>query len=587
MRGWKRSRQLAWVGMLMLLFVWSSGYVPVQAASEPVELKVSVGFDGIFRWDSIVPVTVTVKNISDQAAEGDVMLHMQNSNQLGGTYLQHVQLQKGESKRFTFRVQGQEIGQGFNPGRESYVQWVQGDVLGVKYPLGGQGRAGRGEHDRIVVVLGNDTDTKVILKAKPLPPKKDNTVPMELSTAAVSLEMMPTEQILDSGIDVLMVTKETAARLPVSLQKEINLWKKAGGQYLIVEPGSESAAWATVVKRANQPGVGWGDPVSGFYGLSEASSTLRSLTLPDVPLAALLFTGYIVLIGPLVFYMMKKRNAREWNWLLIPVLALSVTGAVYMYGRWQHGDQVKMQSASLVNLLGNGDASVEQATTFFVPHGGDYTLSYPGQADVFAVGERNNTSRKPEESNVIIDVQPKGKSIQFRKADFWSMHTVYARQREQAAGTITGQLEARGNQITGTVRNNTKYTLKDVRIASGKGVQEVAKLAPGETVQVKLVAAQAEENRPFLQTDAGKRLLPVHMRMAEQDATRSPEAQLLERAYNQSFNPDVVPDVYVLGWIEEPVLKPSMSVSHESTNLTLVNAKLTTVKQADVKGGMK
>lgn len=587
MRGRKRSRQLAWVGVLMLLFVWSSWYVPVQAASEPVELKVSVGFDGTFNWASIVPITVTVKNVTDQVAEGDVMLHMQNSNQLGGTYIQHVQLQKGESKRLTFRMHGQEIGQGVNPGRESYVQWVQGDVPSVKYPLEGHGISGKGEHDRIVVVLGNDTDTKAILKAKPLPQKKDNTVPMELSTAAVSLEMMPTDQILDSGIDVLMVTKETAVRLPVSFRKEIDLWTKAGGQYLVVEPGSESAAWAAVVKRANQPTFGWGDPAGNFYGLSEASSTLRSLTLPDVPLAALLFTGYIVLIGPLVFYVMKKRNAREWNWLLIPVLALGVTGAVYMYGRWQHGDQVKMQSASLVNLLGNGDASVEQATTFFVPHGGDYMLSYPEQTDVFSVGERNSTPRKPEESNVLIDVQPARKDVLFRKADFWSMHTVYARQREQAAGTITGQLEARGNQIIGTVRNNTKYTLKDVRITSGKGVQEVTKLMPGETVQVKLVAEPAAGDRPFWQTDAGKRMLPVHVRTAEQSATRSPEVQLLEMAYSPSFDPDVALDVNVLGWIEEPILKPRMSAAHESTNLTLVNAKLTTVKQADVKGGTK
>ncbi|BAU27889.1 hypothetical protein DFP93_12519 [Aneurinibacillus soli] len=587
MRGRKRSRQFTWIGVLMLLFVWSSWQVPVRAAFEPVELKVSVGFDGIFNWDSIVPITVTVKNVSDQAAEGDVVLHLQNSSQFDGTYINHVQLQKGESKRVTFRVHGQAVGQAVNQVRNSYVQWVQGDVSGVKYPIEGHGISGRGEHDRIVVVLGNDTDTKAILKAKPLPPKKDNAIPMELSTAAVPLEMMPTERILDTGIDVLMVTKETAARLPVSLQKEIDLWTKAGGQYLIVGSGSEATAWEAVVKRASQPAVGWTDPVGNFYRLSEAASKIRSLTLPDVPLAALLFTGYIVLIGPLVFYIMKKRNAREWNWLLIPVLALGVTGAVYMYGRWQHGDQVKMQSASLVNLLGNGDANVEQATTFFVPHGGDYTLSYPGQADVFAVGERNNTPRRPEEGNVIIGVQPDRKSVQFHQADFWSMHTVYAQQREAAAGTISGELEARNHQITGTIRNNTKYTLKDVRIASGKGVQEVAKLAPGEAIQVKLTAAAVGEDRPFLQTDAGKRLLPVHMRTEEQDMTRSPEVQLLEMAYNQSFNPDVAPDVYVLGWIEEPVLKPSMSAAHESTNLTLVNAKLTTVKQETMKGGIK
>lgn len=577
MRGRKRSGHLAWMWMFILLFIGSGWQTPVQAAGEPVELKVDVGFDGYYDWSSMVPISVTVTNVSGKAEEGDVILSMQNYSQFDGTYKSHVQLQKGESKKLTFRVHGQTISTGRN---DSYVRWVQDDFAGVRQPVIGQGVP---DEQRFVAVLGAENAAAAVLKAQPPLPKSG--IPRFI-VVAIQTDQLTPEMLMDSGIDTLMVTKEAEARLHEQARKEMGTWQKEGGEYIVVEPGGEAAAWAAVVKKANEPAVGHGDPFSHAYTLSEAASAMPSLTLPDVPLAALLFAGYIVIIGPLVFYVMKKRNAREWNWLVIPVLALSTTGAVYLYGSWQHGDQVKMQSASLVNLLGNGAASVEQANTFFVPHGGDYALSYPGQVDVVAMGERNGQTRKPDEYQIMVDVGPNRKEVQFRDAGFWSMHTVYARKWENDLGTINGVLEMRNNQITGTVRNNTKYTLKDVRIASGHGVQEVAKLAPGETVQVKLTATQRPLNGPFIQTEAGRRMMPAHMRTDNKDFSRSSEAKLIEMAYYPNVEPNEVPDVYVLGWVDAPALKTGMSeASYESTAMTLVKAKIATVKTATAKGG--
>src|SRR5690606_2061153 len=88
--------------------------------------------------------------------------------------------------------------------------------------------------------------------------------------------------------------------------------------------GSE-AIWAAIASRVPS-GSNWGSGPQNSYAATEAVSSLPSLTLPSILQLLAFLLVYTIVVGPLNYWVLKRRNQLERAWITIPVLVVIFSG---------------------------------------------------------------------------------------------------------------------------------------------------------------------------------------------------------------------------------------------------------------------
>ncbi|WP_027415457.1 hypothetical protein [Aneurinibacillus terranovensis] len=564
-------RKLLTFAIIALCTFFSGWGLPgafVYADTSPsITIKTTVGFNGEYKWNSLVPLSVTVTNQGASGVEGNIQLDLNGQGPFGGIYSQHLSLAKGETKTVHFTIFGQLL-----DGKQAagYVEWVDNNHTPVKQPLIATGMS---EGTTMVGILSDDATFARLLQSQP--PEKNQPFPLHLT--ALHPNDIPADSLITSQLDVLLVSVNQEAKLSPAQKLTIRNWTADGGLYLSVDGKSNSQIWDAVSKKERDPSVAnaKGRSLGQYQQLGDIAAQIPALRLPNIPNAALFFLCYILVVGPLTYYVMKKRNRREWNWLVIPLVSLIVSYGIYGYGKWKHGDSVILQNISVVDIKNGGRADVLGGTAFFAPHGGDYQLRFTGSPNVFPI--RNNPYREDTyDSLATVSTGPGQTNIQFNNTAFWSLQKSFVYRHLQDAGQFKTSLVEQNQRLTGTVQNQTAYTLHDVKIVCGQSVQSIPKLDPGSVVQVNLpIQPFQPTDQAFTRTPFARSLLPENA-AEKKEAGPSREEKLLEMLFNNGTNLEAnkLP-IYLLGWTDQqPFKNKIMNQPYTTFQLTLVKASL-------------
>lgn len=238
----------------------------------------------------------------------------------------------------------------------------------------------------------------------------------------------------------------------------------------------------------------------------DMSWTLRSIPASDLPsrggLAVLLLV-YILVLGPIVYLLLKKTDRRELGWVVIPLTAVLLFSATYLVGFKGKGRDVFTRVISIVEMEpGFKYARVNSYIGAFAPTHRDYSINLVGDrlVDVLPVDSYRDkammmgTTQLPVMATVK---QGEGTAVEFGDLTRWSTRSIQTRSSLEQPGNIEAKLHTEGNRIKGTVTNNTSQSLSDCIIYSRFGYQKLNKLKPGETTEVDFSLYMTGQNRPL------------------------------------------------------------------------------------------
>jgi len=217
-----------------------------------------------------------------------------------------------------------------------------------------------------------------------------------------------------------------------------------------------------------------------------AVGNLPALSLPPLAGLLLLLFGYVLLIGPLNYLVLRRLDRREWAWVTMPLLIVGFAVAAYAFGSALRGSSVIVNEVAIVR--GAPDASEGSAQVYlgvFSPARGTYQVAVPGGAllsspiggDVFG-GQ-----------GVSLDVvQGDPSRVRDLAVGFGSLRTIRA--ESQVAGPkIHAELTLVDGTLTGSIRNDAATTLERPAVVLGGNVKILRDLAPGDRVDVNLPVA--------------------------------------------------------------------------------------------------
>ena len=108
---------------------------------------------------------------------------------------------------------------------------------------------------------------------------------------------------------------------------------------------ASDALWRSLV-----PGRSSSGDVSGTDDsfMVQAVASLPSLALPPIGGLIILLFGYILLIGPINYLVLRRLDRRDWAWLTMPVLIVVFAVGAYAFGSALRGGEVLINEVAVV-----------------------------------------------------------------------------------------------------------------------------------------------------------------------------------------------------------------------------------------------
>ena len=215
-----------------------------------------------------------------------------------------------------------------------------------------------------------------------------------------------------------------------------------------------------------------------------AVANLPSLALPPIGALLVLLAGYIVLVGPVNYLVLRYLDRREWAWVTVPVLIAVFTVGAFGIGALLRGSDVILNEVAIVRGAPGTDAAVAQSYLgIFSPSRATYQLRVPGDA---LLASPMNGDMSGGGGTADLDVlQGDPSRVRDLAVGFGSMRTVRA-EASTTGPKVSATLELDGGHIRGTVTNTSNRTLLQPAIVLGSSVATLPDLAPGASGEVNL-----------------------------------------------------------------------------------------------------
>lgn len=229
---------------------------------------------------------------------------------------------------------------------------------------------------------------------------------------------------------------------------------------------------------------------------SYAVSNIPSLDLPSLKSLSILLGFYILLVGPLNYLLLRRLKRLQLAWVTIPLLTLIFSAGTFGIAYGLRGNDLILNKIALVETHPGGDAAVTSYMGLFSPRMESYTITI--QSDGLVSPMSYDTGVAYGTSGVgsrMIFVQGQPSQVKGLSVNQWAMQSFMAEATWPSFGEIRGDLRVQDEALTGTVRNDTQYTLKDAVLALQTRFVRLGDLAPGETREVNLGLSNLQSDR--------------------------------------------------------------------------------------------
>lgn len=220
--------------------------------------------------------------------------------------------------------------------------------------------------------------------------------------------------------------------------------------------------------------------------LRYAANSFPSVTGNSIVVIFLAVGIYIVLAGPVMYLVLKKKDRRELGWITIPVLSVVFFGVVFLLaGRSTYHNGMISTKAIVEMEEGSSVGETQIAMAMKVPGNGDVTLEseLPISVQPQLDNGWHDGNGKAEEIDYKVTTGD-GTNIVFYDNMAWETNFVGASATLELGGSVTSNVAFDGEKVVGTVTNGTSVNFMDAYLKLDYVYIPLGELPAGETMEV-------------------------------------------------------------------------------------------------------
>ena len=230
---------------------------------------------------------------------------------------------------------------------------------------------------------------------------------------------------------------------------------------------------------------------AGMSGRPVASFFVRIPSMENGPMYLIfgVILVYILLVGPVLYYVLKKKDWQRKGWGIIPISALICTGVIFLISRVSGYHDSIVQTTSFTKMkqgaeIGNAQVGIN----FMSPKKGDVVFSGEGMTDFYVPDANHNWSYRRMDNHTErclykLDMK-EPPEITFYNKGIWEKSQLQTDAVVQLGGTIESDVHLDGDICKGTVTNHTTVDFSDAYLDINGFFLPLGSLPAGESVTV-------------------------------------------------------------------------------------------------------
>lgn len=234
-------------------------------------------------------------------------------------------------------------------------------------------------------------------------------------------------------------------------------------------------------------------PVAGANSQADISNQLEyvadkfpSLAENSVLVIFIAVGVYILLAGPVMYIVLKKKDRRELGWVTIPVLSIAFLGVVFFLAGNSTYHSGLLNTRAIVEMEAGGtvgEANIAMAVK--APNSGDVTLRSEFPIAIKPQQENNwyDGNGKTEEIDYKVTTG-NGTDVTFYDNMAWETNHIGATTTVELGGSVTSDVSFDGEKVVGTVTNGTSVNFMDAYLKLDYIYVPLGELPAGETIDV-------------------------------------------------------------------------------------------------------
>lgn len=233
---------------------------------------------------------------------------------------------------------------------------------------------------------------------------------------------------------------------------------------------------------------------SGLWSLMSAAELFPQLHTPPLWIWELVFALYLMICGPLLYLLLRRRRKSEWAWLLLPVFSISLAGSIYELGVVQRPNGILTQSVGLVDIIDKHTAQTVGVEALMSPQERSYSVLLPSLSWAVPMAERVTGNADDAQAALTSS----SSLMQFNKVQGWGGRFVYAERTASYVGALSGELFRAGLTLGGYLTNRTAFDFSDFALVVDGQVFGVGALPRGDVAKVQITLRSRGNHQPFV-----------------------------------------------------------------------------------------
>lgn len=198
---------------------------------------------------------------------------------------------------------------------------------------------------------------------------------------------------------------------------------------------------------------------------------------------------YILIIGPVLYFILKKMDKREHAWWIIPALSIALSIVLFVIGAKDRLLQSQIQQTAYYQVNDDESLSGYYVESILTNRGGDFTFHL--DEGTTALPYRNYSANSNTlHKKAYVKEQEDGSFIQLKNLNYWSVESFIGESRIPNIGKLDIQLSTENNLLIGKITNHFPFELKDLAVWTGASEMALGNIKAGETINVSLAVQE-------------------------------------------------------------------------------------------------
>ncbi|GAA0182393.1 hypothetical protein SH2C18_47800 [Clostridium sediminicola] len=234
-----------------------------------------------------------------------------------------------------------------------------------------------------------------------------------------------------------------------------------------------------------------------FNRIQNILANIPELPMPTAMKTIIIFIIYILLVSPISYLILKKRDKRELMWGVVPVLSIIFVVIMFVSGISTRVSTSVINSINYINVDKEGNKSIDSFASVLTPTKSDIKIDTDENLVLSPMIKNYHYgySRSNNLTNLkVSDVNPTSKIMEGNKdyIEFYS-NTVFSNNIVKVKnmvqeGNIACSLNFSDGMYSGKVTNKFDFDVSDSYILFNNNYIKIGDIKAGETKEVKIAA---------------------------------------------------------------------------------------------------